>query len=87
MVNTDTSHTHTSPAAGAVERTGAVGRGTPVPGSSSARGVPNLATRSQEHINDNPLLPPIVDAVKAYATVGEIANVLRDEFGEYQPGR
>jgi methylmalonyl-CoA mutase N-terminal domain/subunit len=36
---------------------------------------------------DDNLLPPIVDAVKAYATVGEISNVLRDEFGEYQPGR
>ena len=36
---------------------------------------------------DDNLLPPIVDAVKAYASVGEIANVLRDEFGEYQPGR
>ncbi|WP_101297693.1 acyl-CoA mutase large subunit family protein [Halegenticoccus soli] len=32
------------------------------------------------------LLPPIVEAVKAYATVGEICNVLRDEFGEYHPG-
>ncbi len=29
------------------------------------------------------LMPHIVTAVKAYATVGEIANVLRDEFGEY----
>jgi methylmalonyl-CoA mutase N-terminal domain/subunit len=35
---------------------------------------------------DGNLLPPIVDAVKAYATVGEICNVMRDEFGEYQPG-
>jgi methylmalonyl-CoA mutase N-terminal domain/subunit len=35
---------------------------------------------------DGNLLPPIVDAVKAYATVGEICNTLRDEFGEYQPG-
>jgi methylmalonyl-CoA mutase N-terminal domain/subunit len=34
---------------------------------------------------DGNLLPPIVDAVKAYATVGEICNVMRDEFGEYQP--
>ncbi|MFU8869127.1 acyl-CoA mutase large subunit family protein, partial [Natronococcus sp.] len=32
------------------------------------------------------VMPYIVDAVKAYATVGEICNVLRDEFGEYQPG-
>ncbi|MFC6726100.1 methylmalonyl-CoA mutase family protein, partial [Halobium palmae] len=35
---------------------------------------------------DANLLPPIVGAVKAYATVGEICDVLRDEFGEYQPG-
>ncbi|MFA9416921.1 methylmalonyl-CoA mutase [Natrinema sp. HArc-T2] len=32
------------------------------------------------------LMPYIIDAVKTYATVGEICNVLRDEFGEYQPG-
>ena len=31
-------------------------------------------------------MPYIIDAVKTYATVGEISNVLRDEFGEYQPG-
>jgi methylmalonyl-CoA mutase N-terminal domain/subunit len=31
------------------------------------------------------LLPPIVEAVKAYATVGEISDVLREEFGEYRP--
>lgn len=30
------------------------------------------------------LMPPIIDAVKAYATLGEICNVLRDVFGEYQ---
>jgi methylmalonyl-CoA mutase, N-terminal domain len=33
------------------------------------------------------LLPPIVGAVKALATVGEIADVLRERFGEYQPGQ
>ncbi len=32
------------------------------------------------------LMPHIVSAVKAYATVGEICDVLREEFGEYQPG-
>ncbi|MFD1562053.1 methylmalonyl-CoA mutase [Haloarchaeobius amylolyticus] len=36
--------------------------------------------------SDQNLMPYIIDAVKAYATVGEICNVLRDEFGEYQPG-
>jgi len=29
------------------------------------------------------LIPFILDAVKVYATIGEICNVLRDEFGEY----
>ncbi|QRV14970.1 methylmalonyl-CoA mutase family protein [Haloterrigena salifodinae] len=32
------------------------------------------------------LMPYIIEAVKVYATVGEICNVMRDEFGEYQPG-
>ncbi|MFC4356418.1 methylmalonyl-CoA mutase [Halobium salinum] len=35
---------------------------------------------------DANLMPRIVEAVKAYATVGEICDVLREEFGEYQPG-
>jgi methylmalonyl-CoA mutase N-terminal domain/subunit len=30
------------------------------------------------------VMPPILDAVRAYATVGEIADVLRDIFGEHQ---
>lgn len=34
--------------------------------------------------NDN-LMPIMVDAVKAYATLGEICDTLRDVFGEYQP--
>ncbi|MBP1950415.1 acyl-CoA mutase large subunit family protein [Virgibacillus litoralis] len=29
------------------------------------------------------LIPFILEAVKVYATIGEICNVLRDEFGEY----
>jgi methylmalonyl-CoA mutase, N-terminal domain len=33
------------------------------------------------------LLPPILGAVRALATVGEIADVLRAIFGEYQPTR
>jgi len=46
-----------------------------------------LAALRETARSDDNLLPLIVDAVKAYATVGEISNVLRDEFGEYQPGR
>ncbi|MCK4515417.1 MAG: methylmalonyl-CoA mutase, partial [Spirochaetaceae bacterium] len=29
------------------------------------------------------VMPPIVDAVSAYATMGEICDLLREEFGEY----
>ncbi|WP_435195638.1 acyl-CoA mutase large subunit family protein [Natronomonas sp. EA1] len=32
------------------------------------------------------VMPYIVDAVKVYATTGEICNVMRDAFGEYRPG-
>ena len=31
------------------------------------------------------LIPFILEAVKAYATLGEICDVLRAVFGEYQP--
>lgn len=34
--------------------------------------------------NEN-VMPYIIDAVKSYATLGEIANTLRDVFGEYTP--
>ncbi|MCP8616791.1 acyl-CoA mutase large subunit family protein [Salirhabdus salicampi] len=34
-------------------------------------------------IEEENLIPYILDAVKAYATIGEICNVLRDKFGEY----
>jgi methylmalonyl-CoA mutase N-terminal domain/subunit len=30
------------------------------------------------------LMPPILDAVRTYATLGEVCDVLRDVFGEYQ---
>jgi methylmalonyl-CoA mutase N-terminal domain/subunit len=30
------------------------------------------------------LMPRIVDAVEAYATVGEISDAMRTVFGEYQ---
>jgi len=40
--------------------------------------------RSAAKGKDN-LMPIILDAVKAYATLGEICDALRDIFGEYQP--
>ena len=30
------------------------------------------------------IVPPVLEAVRAYATIGEICNVLREVFGEYQ---
>ena len=33
-----------------------------------------------------PLMPLIVDAVRARASVGEIADTLRAAWGEYRPG-
>ena len=44
-----------------------------------------LAGVREAAAGDDNVLPPIVDAVKTYATVGEISDVLREEFGEYQP--
>ena len=34
---------------------------------------------------DAPLMPLFVEAVEAYATLGEITDVLRKVFGEYRP--
>jgi methylmalonyl-CoA mutase N-terminal domain/subunit len=33
---------------------------------------------------DENLMPPIIDAVKAYATLGEITEILRKVYGEYK---
>ncbi|WP_164668675.1 acyl-CoA mutase large subunit family protein [Virgibacillus doumboii] len=41
------------------------------------------ALREQSKQPDSNLIPYILEAVKVYASVGEICNVLRDEFGEY----
>jgi methylmalonyl-CoA mutase N-terminal domain/subunit len=35
---------------------------------------------------DENLMPYIIDAVKAYATTGEVCDAMRDVFGEHQPG-
>ena len=45
----------------------------------SALGVLREAAPGEEN-----LIPFFVEAVKAYATLGEICGVLRDVFGEYQ---
>lgn len=43
-----------------------------------------LETIRQTAKGDGNLMPVIVEAVKEYATLGEICEVLREEFGEYQ---
>ena len=43
------------------------------------RGLEQAARGSQN------LMPPLLDAVKAYVTLGEAMDVLREVFGEYQP--
>jgi methylmalonyl-CoA mutase N-terminal domain/subunit len=40
---------------------------------------------SDEAKGHNNLMPFILDAVRAYATLGEVCGVLRTEFGEYRP--
>ena len=45
-----------------------------------------LAALEDAAAGEENVMPYIVDAVKAYATVGEICDVMRDVFGEYQPG-
>ncbi len=39
--------------------------------------------RSAAHNGDN-LMPKILNAVRVYATLGEMCNVLKEEFGEYE---
>ena len=35
--------------------------------------------------SDENLLHPMKEALASYATLGEVSDVLRDEFGEYEP--
>jgi methylmalonyl-CoA mutase N-terminal domain/subunit len=42
--------------------------------------------RAAAHGTQN-LLPPMKEALRLYATLGEVSDVLRDEFGVYQPAR
>ena len=38
----------------------------------------------QDAVQQKNLMPPIIEAVRAYATVGEIIGVLKDVYGEYR---
>lgn len=44
-----------------------------------------LAQLRRDAEGNSPLMPTILDCVRAYATLGEICGVLRAVFGEYQP--
>jgi methylmalonyl-CoA mutase N-terminal domain/subunit len=44
-----------------------------------------LAALSDAAAGDDNVMPHILAAVEAYATLGEIADTLREVFGEYQP--
>jgi len=46
-----------------------------------------LAALREVARSDENLMPAIVDAVKVYATTGEICDAMRDVFGEYEPGQ
>ncbi|CAI49251.1 methylmalonyl-CoA mutase subunit A [Natronomonas pharaonis DSM 2160] len=43
-----------------------------------------LAALSAAIENDDNVMPPIIDAVKAYATMGEIMGVFEDHYGAYE---
>ena len=45
-----------------------------------------LASVREAATSEQNVLPPVIEAVKAYATVQEICDVFRKVFGEYQPG-
>jgi len=49
------------------------------------RSVEKALAKLKDRANsEENLLPHIFEAVKAYATLGEICDVLRDVFGEYR---
>ncbi len=50
----------------------------------AARAKATLHSVEETARSDRNMLPAILDAVKAYATVGEISDALRRVFGEYQ---
>lgn len=41
----------------------------------------NLSRAAQDSSN---LMPRFIECAKAYATIGEMIDVLKEEFGEYQ---
>ncbi len=46
------------------------------------RGIAQVEASARDGAN---LMPPIIDAVRAWCTLGEISDAMRRVFGEYQP--
>jgi methylmalonyl-CoA mutase N-terminal domain/subunit len=46
-----------------------------------------VAAREKAMRSNTNIVEPILEAVRTYATIGEICSVLRDAFGEYEPMR
>ena len=46
--------------------------------------IKNLEALRKACNGDENIMPYILDAVKSYATLGEICGVMREEFGEYK---
>jgi len=45
----------------------------------------SLAALEKSALSGSNLMPPIIDCVRCYSTLGEICGVLRKVFGEYRP--
>jgi methylmalonyl-CoA mutase N-terminal domain/subunit len=43
-----------------------------------------LKTIQEKAVEDGNLMPPVIEAVESYCTLGEISDVLRSVFGEYK---
>ena len=41
----------------------------------------------EDSLGEQNMMPAILNAVRAYATIGEIMQVLRDSWGEQQPSQ
>jgi methylmalonyl-CoA mutase N-terminal domain/subunit len=50
------------------------------------RVIGSLAEVREAARGNGNLLPPIREALRAYATIGEVCGTLREVFGEYRPG-
>ena len=55
--------------------------GTEFDGGAGEQALANVERAAAEGTN---LLPPLIDAVSAYATLGEITRVLKTVFGEFR---